>query len=297
MITSQAANGIALRQIEEHDHSALTDFLAPSFGYPSSFFTELFEKLRYRETPAALPKYGYLLQNDEKLVGCLLLIFTPVEQAGKASIRCHVTSWFVEPEYRPMASLYFSRALKLKGVDYLNVSARPWVRPIIENQGFRKYSNGQFLMSTWVNALVAARRSHAKIVDSELPQGRSSDFERKLMRDHAEYGCICLWCVEGDEAFPFVFHQRPFKRILPGVQLVYCRDMESFVRYARPIARYLAARGQLLLRVDANGPIKDLVGTYLDGVDPRFAKGNAPRQGDLAYTQMAMCPFTRARSR
>ncbi len=115
------------------------------------------------------------------------------------------------------------------------------------------------------------------------------------MSDHAGYGCICVWCVTGGAAYPFVFHPEPVKRVVPSAQLVYCRDIDSFFRFAGPLGRYLLARGKLLVRVDANGPPPGLFGRYSAGLNPRWFKGVRPRLGDLAYTQLAMCPFTRAR--
>jgi hypothetical protein len=83
-----------------------------------------------------------------------------------------------------------------------------------------------------------------------------------------------------------------FKRWMPGVQLIFARDVRDVVRFARPIGRYLAMRGLFLVSIDANGPIPNMVGTYIEGKSPRFFRGEAPpRVGDLAYTQVAMFPW------
>jgi len=93
-------------------------------------------------------------------------------------------------------------------------------------------------------------------------------------------------------AYPFVLLPRLFKRLVPGVQLIYCRDMEDVVRFAGPLGRFLALRGKLVVSVDSNGPIAGLVGRYIEGKSPRFFKGPAPpRLGDISYTQAAMFPW------
>ena len=72
-------------------------------------------------------------------------------------------------------------------------------------------------------------------------------------------------------------------------QLVYCRDIDDFVRFARPIGRFLALRGRPLIIIDANGPIRGLVGHYFAGRMPRYFRGpERPRLGDLAYTEAAL---------
>ena len=287
---------IIVCEIAEADLGELAAFLARGFGYPTTFYQSLFDKLRRRATPDTYPKFGYALKRGGRIFGAILLIFTQFGQGADSFVRCHVTSWFVEPEFRPLASVFFARGLKRKDVTYINVSAREWTRPIVERQGFSCYSAGQFTMSTLVNALMVGNGAGVRVVaGGAAPQENRSDFERKLMSDHAGYGCICVWCVTGDAAYPFVFHPEPVKRIVPCAQLVYCSDIDSFFRFAGPLGRYLLARGKLLVRVDANGPPAGLPGRYSAGLNPRWFKGARPRQGDLAYTQLAMCPFAHAR--
>jgi hypothetical protein len=48
-------------------------------------------------------------------------------------------------------------------------------------------------------------------------------------------------------------------------------------------------RGRFFVLIDAKGPIHGLVGTYFDGIAPKYFKGlGPPRLGDLAYTETAM---------
>ena len=111
------------------------------------------------------------------------------------------------------------------------------------------------------------------------------------MSDHAEYGCICLWCVTPETAYPFVFLPRVIKRIIPCAQLIHCPDIQDFIRFAKPIGSYLGMRGRPFVLIDANGPIPGLPGKYFGGKSPKYFKGpTPPRLGDLAYTEMAMLP-------
>jgi len=177
-------------------------------------------------------------------------------------------------------------------VTYLNISAQPDTVPIIETQGFARYSSGQFLtvaalhFSSWDSQVIVTE------ID-DIPKAAFEPFERELLLAHAKYGCICLWCITAERAYPFVFRPRLFKQILPGVQLVYCRGVEDFVRFAGPIGRFLALRGRFVVRIDSNGPVHGLLGWFLEGVDSRYCKGSKPRLGDLAYTHLAMCPHVR----
>jgi hypothetical protein len=230
------------------------------------------------------------MEAHEGVVGAILLIFSAVGNAGSRQLRCNVTSWYVEPEYKNFAALFASRAFRRKDVTYLNISARPAARPIIKAQGFAQYSRGQFVA---LPALHLACDTPAKMTNVDtLPDAPFDECERELLADHAEFGCISVWCVTAERAYPFVFLPRLFKRWMPGVQLLYCHDVRDVVRFAQPIGRYLAARGLFLLSIDANGPIPKMIGKYLEGKSPRFFRGQAcPPIGDLAYTQAAMFPW------
>ncbi len=110
--------------------------------------------------------------------------------------------------------------------------------------------------------------------------------EQDILQRHAEHGCISLWCETAGRAYPFVFRPRLVKRAIPCAQLIYCRDVADFVRFAGPIGRYLARRGKPFVIIDSNGAIPGLIGTFRPGSMAKYFKGpQRPRLGDLAYTE------------
>jgi hypothetical protein len=295
-----AAIGSALRsrQIVDRDLEALAKFLGRGLGYPSQYFSQVLDRLTEHPTPAGFPRYGYVLETGEKIVGAILLIFSTIWSDDTPTVRCHVTSWCVEPEYKTYATLFFSKALRYPDVSYINISARPATRPIIEAQGFLQYCKGKFVAFPAWSFWSRSKSDAVKIVSGDKdPNTRFESHELDLLKVHSGYGCICLWCETPERAYPFVFHQRLLKGFLPSAQLVFCRDIQSFVRFASPLGLYLAARGKLTVLIDSNGPIPGLVGKYIDGIEPRYYRGPRPRLGDLAYTQAVMCSDIRRGSR
>ncbi len=284
-------SGIRAREITDADVPVVAELLGRGLGYSHHFYALTLERLSRHDTPAGFPKYGCLLEIDGTVVGAILLIFSTIHSLEGSAIRCHVTSWYVEPPFRCFATLFFARALKHKNVTYINISARANALPILKAQGFIKYSSGQFLAIPLLHSLSRLRAVDGDVIPGDRsPHAHFEPFERDLLRAHAEYGCITAWCIASGQAYPFVFHWRFFKGILPGAQLVYCRDAKDFVRFAQPLGRFLAARGIFLVRIDSNGPIAGLAGKYCDGMDPRYFKGERPRLGDLAFTQQVMIP-------
>jgi hypothetical protein len=289
--SSKHRSGLRVREITPADFDRVAELLGKSMGYSNQYFLNLLQRIMEHRTPAGFPKYGQLLESDGSTVGAIILIFSTIWYDGIPSIRCHVTGWSVEPPYRCYAALFFAKDLKRNNVTYINISAKSDTLPIIETQGFIRYSSGQFRFVPAIQ--FASRGSRAKVRRiGDVPNARFEPFEQELLLTHAKNGCICLWCVTAERAYPFAFRPRIFRRFIPGVQLVYCRDIENFVRFAGPIGRFLALRGRFVVRVDSNGPIRGLVGTFLKGVDCRYYKGpNPPRLGDLAYTHLAMCTY------
>ena len=273
------------RQINEHDIDGVIDLLTRGFRVRGSdYWRHALAKLRSHPTPAGLPKYGYLLESDGVPVGVILLIFSAVPSRDAVTTRCNVSSWYVETEFRSHAPLLISQAIKHKNVTYVNISPAMHTWPIVEAQGFARYSDGQFV------AVPALSRSDGKVIGiGTTPDAHFEPSELDLLSIHEDYGCRGLWCVTSDRAHPFVFMPRLVKGVVPCAQLIYCRDIQDFVRCAGPIGRYLALRGRPFVIVDSNGPIPGLVGTYFDGKSPKYFKGpQRPSFGDLAYTEAVM---------
>lgn len=290
-MTSAAMAGIRAREIVDADVTAVAELLGRGLGYSTQFYAQVLDRLSRHDTPAGFPKYGFLLESGGTVVGAVLMIFSTIGSAEGSTVRCHVTSWYVEPSFRCFATLFFAKALKRENVTYINISARPTALKLIQAQRFTKYSSGQFLALPILHSLAPSRPIDCEIIPGDrIPNAHFEPFERDLLRVHAEYGCITAWCVASGRAYPFVFHRRWFKGILPGAQLVYCRDQKDVVRFARPLGLFLAAQGIILVRLDSNGPIAGLIGKYWDGMDPRYYKGQRPRLGDLAFTQQVMIP-------
>ena len=237
---------IRAREIAESDFVVTAQLLASGLGYPPEYFLKVFGRLKEHSTPQGFPKYGYALECDGNIVGAIILIFSA---AQPGIVRCHVTSWYVEAAYRAYAALFFSKGLKYSGVTYLNVSARPGSVPIIESQGFKRFSSGQFIALPVLNF---ARGERAEVFEATSAPGALLEFfEWKLLIEHAKFGCISVGCLASTRAHPFIFQSRLFKGFIPGVQLIYCRGIDDFVRFARPLGSYLASRGKLLVSIDS----------------------------------------------
>src|SRR3984957_9745852 len=244
---------IRCRQIEQGDVAAVAELLIRGFPNRSrQFWHRALNQLTRREPPRDLPKYGYLLETNGAVVGAILLICAEMRSGGSVTPRCNLSSWYVDPAYRTYAPLLASQALRHKEVTYLNVSAAPHTWPIIEAQGFSRYSEGIFISLPALNR--APADGPVEVLDAkEQPTAVFDPFEQDVLREHAEHGCISLWCVTAERAYPFVFRPRFVKGVIPCAQLIYCRDIADFPRFAGPLGRRLARHARPIVIVDSNG--------------------------------------------
>jgi hypothetical protein len=228
------------------------------------------------------------LETNGVLVGAILLICANVRVDEIVGPRCNLSSWYVEPAYRVYAPLLISHALRHKEVTYVNVSAAPHTWPIVEAQGFSRYSEGLFISFPALSLNPPGDKPEVFEASEEPPVGYDP-FEQDVLRQHAEHGCISLWCVRGGHAFPFVFRPRLVKGVIPCAQLIYCHDFADFALFAGPLGRYLARHGRPMVIVDANGPIPGIAGIFRRGSKPKYFRGpQRPRLGDLAFTEYAI---------
>ncbi len=237
MLTPPQAE-VVCRLIAEEAVGEVVDCLQRGFPErPRVYWTRALERLARRPQIADYPRYGFALFTDERVVGVLLQIFSRVGEAD--NIRCNLSSWCVDEKYRGYAPLLHLTAVKRKEATYLNISPAAHTRQVIEAFGFRRFSNGQIVFAPFLSRPERNVRVRPFAAD-EPGAALLPESERRLLADHAAMGCRALICVKDGAAYPFVFQDRTiFRRLIPCPQLIYCRGMDEFIRFAGPIGRYL----------------------------------------------------------
>jgi hypothetical protein len=284
-----SVTGLRCRQIEEADIAAVAALLALGFpAHDHQFWLAALQQLSRRVPPPGLPKYGYLLAADGVVVGAVLLICSTTHAGDTTTTRCNLSSWYVEPRFRAYAPMLAAQALRHENVTYMNVSPAPHTRPIIEAQGFSRYCDGVFIALPALNGLFGGPAVEIFVADRP-PDVAYDAFDQEVLSQHAAYGCLSLWCVASGRAYPFVFRLRLIRGRLPCAQLIYCRDVADFVRFAGRIGRFLVRRGAPIVLVDAKARIPGLFGWFSRDRMPKYFKGpRQPRLGDLAHTEQAV---------
>jgi hypothetical protein len=282
---------IRCREIEFADIDAAISILKQGFpNHHSNYWSRALARLtQYRGVPG-LPKYGYLLEADDRPVGVLLVIYSEAPLGTQTIVRANIASWYVESQYRSHAAILTSRAHASREITYLQLTPARHVVPIIEAQGYRRYADGMFAAAALRCSSV--RGAALRAVRKDLREGADlSRAECAVLLDHQSFGCFSLYCTVDGRRHPFVFARR-WRRTrfgwLPYARLVYCRGLDEFARFAGPLGRYLALRGMPVVFMEANAPLPGVPGRFLNEAAKFFKGPHQPRLGDISYTELAI---------
>jgi hypothetical protein len=281
-----ASTAVRCREITAADLDGVIDLLTVGFHrHRRVFWATVIDRLTQHHTPAGFPKYGFMLESDGVPVGVLLLIYTKRTIDGVGTIWCNESSHYVDPRFRPFASVLVKRLRRYKDVTYLNVTTAAHRASILEVQGYKRLAQGVYLAVP----LLSWPRCKARVYPMATAfSERLEAFDSELLTKHASYGgCISLVCEHEGRLYPFVFAIRR-KYCLPFAYLIYSKNQRDFAKFAAPIGRYLAKRGIPLAALDADRPLAGIPGR-MTKLRPKFWNGPMhPRLGDLAYTEIPM---------
>ena len=282
--------GVGCRPFDEGDWEGVADCLRRGFAERSrGYWIEALTRLSLRPAVADFPRYGFVLEKSGKIVGAVLTLYARHRGLEGDEIRCNLSSWSVDEEFRPYASRMIATVIMRKDVVYTNISPSPGTLKLNKAFGFRLFSGGQVAFFPVLNAMPRADRVlEARSDLAEMTQ--LSDNERYILLEHAALGCLSLMCICDGLALPLVLKLRRILRgLIPCCQVVYCRSHADLARCAGVMGRFLLSRGKLLCLVDAMGPIAGLFGRYFPKKGLKYFKGpKSPSPGDLTFTEMVL---------
>jgi hypothetical protein len=272
---------VRCRQIKESDLGALAALFHQGFATSRrDFWDSGLARLRALPAIEGVPRFGYVLESAEGLVGALMTISS---RRGERIVT-NVSGWYVKESYRAYSNFLVSMATRLKHVTYLNASPAPHTWRTLTLTGWKFYDPGRsvvFLLPGWGRGRVS------ESIPNDLP-------ERELLEDHRALGCVSLVCTADGVVSPFVFKRCWWSRWnLPMMQLIYCRQTEDFEKYGAALGRHFLMRKQdrrfrkrVVFGFLVDGHVKGMPGLYQDNKQPRFYKGpRPPLPNDLAYTE------------
>jgi hypothetical protein len=274
---------VRVRQITEADFLPIAALLSEGFRDRSqAYWLKGLARQIGRPRPEGYPLYGYLLEANGTPVGAILMFFSALPTPEGPIVRCNVSSWYVRPDYRIFGSLLITTATKDKNVTYFNTTPAPHTWQTVEAQGFSVYCKGQMYVLPALTPSV--KRATIEVFNDAVTL--LSTPARDILAQHSAFGCLSVIVHCDGQDYPFVFQKHHVKKLIPVYRLLYCRDIEEFVRFAGNLGRFLFKAGSPWVRVDADSPIAGLFGYFTQKLGRKYAKGpHPPKLGDLAFSE------------
>lgn len=267
-------------------------------GFPErdrSYWIQALSRLSQRPPVAEFPQYGLALEKADRIVGVVLTLYTSYPGQQGDEVRCNLSSWSVDAEFRPYGAKLVTTILKRRDVTYTNISPAPATLKANWALGFRPFTTGLFAFlpafSPGISHSSALRSCRVLEARSDLAEmAMLSDGERYILSEHAALGCLSLICICNGAAFPFVLMPRRIWRgLIPCYQVIYCRSLADLSRCAGAMGRFLLRSGILLCVVDAKESIAGLFGWYRHNRGLKYFKGpRPPSLGDLTFTELVI---------
>ncbi|WP_292060871.1 hypothetical protein [Mesorhizobium sp.] len=82
-------------------------------------------RLSQRPAVADFPRYGFVLEKSGHVVGAVLTLYARHSDPEGDEIRCNLSSWSVDAEFRPYASRMIATVIMRKDVVYTISPRRP----------------------------------------------------------------------------------------------------------------------------------------------------------------------------
>ncbi|WP_206075213.1 hypothetical protein [Mesorhizobium tamadayense] len=97
--------GVGCRPFDEEDWEGVADCLHRGFPERShGYWIEALTRLSQRPAVADFPRYGFVLEKSGRVVGAVLTLYARHSGLEGDEIRCNLSSWSVDAEFRPYAS-------------------------------------------------------------------------------------------------------------------------------------------------------------------------------------------------
>ena len=280
---------IICREIECADIDAIATLLARGFPARSrDYWLRGLKREQVRASPDGYPRYGYMLEHQGLAIGVVLVLYAQTTRDGQPSIMCNVGSWYVDEAFRGHGPRLLHSALNRENVTYTDTTPSVPTYSFVERIGFKSYCNGLFFSVPLFSRANSAMRAEIISPDSNTVTGLPQA-EAELLIDHARYDCLSIVCRTPQGAEPFIllpFRMKQGKIALPAMQLIYCRNIESYKRCAHAIGREVLRRARPVVILDANGAVGGLFGVYTERRGRKYFRGpQTPELANLTNTE------------
>lgn len=174
--------------------------------------------------------FGYILEDEEHIVGFLGLVHSEREINGAMVPFCGTSSWIVEEPYRMHSLGLLAPVIKMRDRQVVDLSASKDVHAISLKLGFAMLDSALVIMPavpSWGGFVAGMQMRIVSGADNVAPLLNKSD--RQILEDHRNTPCRHLLLQRG-EVSCYIVGTRVVKRGLPFFRIHYFSNVDMFTQ-------------------------------------------------------------------
>jgi len=218
----------------------------------TSLSKEQWKKVFEKHFKTEKDHFGYMLKDDDEIVGFFGTIFSERVLNGEEVKFCNTHSWIVDQRYKSKGLLLLNKIHKLKDHVLTNFSASEGPLKIMTQFGWEKIAYTNSIVFNGPEAFL--KRGDKIVVKNDDIENHLSGEDLKVFRDHKKLNCNHALFLEGDNKVYFVIKEvsyfparlRFIQKILPFSfkmgQIYYVSDIQCFRNYFDIIKKELCRK-------------------------------------------------------
>lgn len=232
---------------------------------------------------AAGPNLGWLLKDNDRIVGYIGALYSRRLIGGALTIVCNMRNWAAVPEYRHHSLALLSRLISDPGMVVTNFTASAKAERLLTRFGFQHITSGSYLLPNidgWIRRGLKIERG---------PQF-ADEADREILDQHRQMGCSVAVTRIDSQPCAFVFLRRQISRI-SCADVLYATDRRVFWESMSVVrATAFAATGaHALLIEDRFLKRKPYFGKFIERAGYcRPANGGDPQDADRLYSEVVL---------
>jgi hypothetical protein len=196
--------------------------------------------------------YGYVMENDDEVVGFLGTLFTEREIAGEKHKFCEIHSWYVKEQFRNRSMNLFLPVMSMRKVTLLNYTPTQAVYDISKKFGWSDLETA-LLMFLPVPTPWSLKRGIEVETRKHVIFQHLDEADKQIFLDHVNVPCRHFLIREkkGTGYAYVIVKKLRLGRLLPFGRIVYASNNDLLFEYIDRLRLYWCLRlGLLFMAVD-----------------------------------------------
>ncbi|MBF0379497.1 MAG: GNAT family N-acetyltransferase [Magnetococcales bacterium] len=174
--------------------------------------------------------FGYILTDDDRVVGFIGTIFSETVIAGDVRRFCNITTIVTDEEYRDKGAYLLMSVVGQEGCSFTNFTPTPSVRAMLLSLGFKEFNSLAHIFPPFpaITTLFAKRKW---VFDHDQIKKSLTGNDLKIFEDHVKFPNCCHGVLQTHEGSCYFLANRVDKKGLPFAKIHYISNIDLFLHH------------------------------------------------------------------